>query len=127
MGEKRTRVSLTALQKKEICRRASKANIQQKALAKEYGVSPQQVSDILKNKDQWLSIESETSAANFKRIHRVTYENIEEAMKIWVDNILSRDELNLSDGVLIEKAREFAIEFGISDRFLASTGWVKNF
>jgi len=48
-------------------------------------------------------------------------------MKIWVDNILSRDELNLSDGVLIEKAREFAIEFGISDRFLASTGWVKNF
>jgi len=103
MGEKRTRVSLTALQKKEICRRASKANIQQKALAKEYGVSPQQVSDILKNKDQWLSIESETSAANFKRIRRVTYENIEEAMKIWVDNILSRDELNLSDGVLIEK------------------------
>ena len=127
MGEKRTRVSLTALQKKEICRRASKANIQQKALAKEYGVSPQQVSDILKNKDQWLSIESETSAANFKRIRRVTFENIEEAMKIWVDNILSRDELNLSDGVLIEKAREFAIEFGISDRFLASTGWVKNF
>ena len=35
MGEKRTRVSLTALQKKEICRRASKANIQQKALAKD--------------------------------------------------------------------------------------------
>ena len=45
------------------------ANVQQKALAKEYGVSPQQISDILKNKNQWLSIESETSAANFKRIH----------------------------------------------------------
>ena len=65
MGEKRTRVSLTALQKKEICRRASKANIQQKALAKEYGVSPQQVSDILKNRDQWLSIESETTLKEY--------------------------------------------------------------
>jgi len=78
MGEKRTRVSSMALQKKEICRRTSKANIQQKALAKEYGVSSQQVSDILKNKDQWLSIESETSAANFKRIRRVTYENMKK-------------------------------------------------
>ena len=37
----------------------------------------QQVSDIFKNKDQWLSIESETSVTNFKRIRRVTYENIQ--------------------------------------------------
>ena len=48
-------------------------------------------------------------------------------MKIWVDNISSRDKLNLSDGVLIEKARDFAIELGISDRFLASTRWAKKF
>jgi len=47
MGEKMTMVSLTALKKKEICKRASNANVQQKALAKEYGILPQQVSDIL--------------------------------------------------------------------------------
>ncbi|CAG8595785.1 4376_t:CDS:1, partial [Acaulospora morrowiae] len=86
-----------------------------------------QVSDILKNKDQWLSIESEILVANFKRIYRVTYENIEEAIKIWIDNILSHDKLNLSDRILIEKAKEFAIEFNISDQFLALTEWVKDF
>ena len=106
MGEKRTRVSLTALKKKEICKRASNANVQQKALEKEYGISPQQ---------------------EFQTFLRTEINGYPWTAKIWVDNILSRDELNLSDGVLIEEAREFAIEFGISDRFLASTGWAKNF
>ncbi|CAG8694571.1 3950_t:CDS:2, partial [Acaulospora morrowiae] len=44
-------------------------------------------------------------------------------MKIWVENVLARNDLNLSDSVLMEKALAFAKEFEVFDKFLASMGW----
>lgn len=125
---KKVRVSLTAFQKKEICERlAADKTLKQKDIAAEYGISKQSISDIVKAKEQWLRIETGTALANSKRARKATFEDIEEAMKIWVENVLARNDLNLSDSLLMEKALAFAKEFEVSDKFLASTGWVRNF
>ena len=52
--------SLTAAQKKEIClKKTSSPVLKQKDLANEYEVSEGMVSDILKEKDRWLAIDTE--------------------------------------------------------------------
>jgi len=125
---KKVRVSLTALQKKEICERLmADKTLKQKDIAAEYGVSKQSISDIVKAKEQWLKIEPGTALANSKRTRKATFEDIEEAMKIWVENVLVRSDLILSDSLLMEKVLEFAKEFEVSNKFLASTGWTRNF
>lgn len=54
----RKRKSLTAAQKKEICfKKTSTPLLKQKELANEYDVSEGMISDILKEKDQWLAID----------------------------------------------------------------------
>ncbi|CAG8674848.1 7317_t:CDS:2, partial [Ambispora gerdemannii] len=102
--DKKAHVSLTALQKKEICEHLeTDKTLKQKDIAVEYGIS------------------------NSKHAQKATFEDIEEAMKIWVENILVQNDLNLSDSLLMEKVLVFAKEFEVSDKLLASTGWTKNF
>ena len=55
-GAPRKRKSLTAAQKKEIClKKKSTPFLKQKELANEYDVSEGMISDILREKDRWLS------------------------------------------------------------------------
>ena len=60
--------SLTAAQKKELClKKISSPFLKQKDLANEYDVSEGMVSDILKEKDRWLSVNTNLYQANLKR------------------------------------------------------------
>ena len=61
------RKSLTVAQKKEIClKKISTPSLKQKELAKEYDVSEGMISDILKEKDRWLSVDNNSYQASIK-------------------------------------------------------------
>ena len=105
----RKRKSLTATQKKEIClKKISTPSLKQKELAIEYDVSEGMISDILKAKDRWLSVDLNNSyQASLKHKKRLPFITIEEALALWVENALQAS-LNISDDILKVKALEFA-------------------
>ena len=84
------RKSLTAAQKKEIClKKISKPFLKQKDLANEYEVSEGMISDILKTKDRWLSVDLNNSyQAGLRREKKLPFVTIEEALALWVENAL---------------------------------------
>ncbi|CAG8734576.1 18615_t:CDS:2 [Acaulospora morrowiae] len=122
---KRTRVSLTALQKKELCERMQVNPIlKQKDMAKEYKISKQAVSDILRQEKIWSTIETGTASAKQKRNRKPAFIEIDDAMKLWVEHVLIHSDINLNDSILMERALAFTKEFGYDNKFLASSGCV---
>jgi hypothetical protein len=83
------------------------------------------VSDILKEKDRWLAIDTESYKAGLKREKKITFPFIEEALTIWVENALQAG-LIITDSILLTKALGFAFLFS-EDKFKGSNGWVDNF
>ncbi|CAG8665025.1 8423_t:CDS:2, partial [Acaulospora morrowiae] len=73
-------------------------------MAREYKISKQAVSDILRQEKIWSTIETGT-----------------------VEHVLIRSDINLNDSILMEHALAFTKEFGYDNKFLASSGWLKNF
>jgi hypothetical protein len=111
---------LTKVQKKELCeKKRDNPNIKGVELSREYGISVQSVSDILKQSSQWLNYD-ENSSNNLYRNKTSDYPDIEEATRIWVDQLLAKN-LTLSGSIIQEKAKEFANLFEI-DNFNASLG-----
>src|SRR5215470_17843913 len=85
----RKRKSLTAAQKKEVClKKLSTPFLKQKELANEYDVSEGMISDILKETDRWLAIDTDSHQAGLRREKKIPFPTIEEALTIWVDNAL---------------------------------------
>jgi len=121
------RKSLTAAQKKEIClKKISKPFLKQKELANEYEVSEGMISDILKAKDRWLSVDLNNSyQAGLKREKKLPFVTIEESLALWVENALQVG-LNISDEILKIKALEFAFLCN-EEKFKGSSGWIDNF
>ena len=125
---KRTRITLTALQKKELCERMRDDPVlKQKDMAREYNIAKQTVSDILRQQEIWLTIETGTVSAKRKRSRKPAFIEIDDAMKLWVEHVLISGNIDLSDSLIIERALAFAKEFGFASKFLASSGWLKNF
>src|SRR4051812_5773756 len=63
----RKRKSLTAAQKKEIyLKKLSTPLLKQKELANEYDVSKEMISDILKEKDWWLTVDTDSYQAGLR-------------------------------------------------------------
>lgn len=125
-GTSRKRKSLTAAQKKEIClKKTTTPIIKQKELAVQYEVSEGMISDILKEKERWLSIDSNSLQAGLRREKKVSFPVIEEALTIWVDNAI-RSGLTITDSILTTKACEFAFLLK-EDKFKGSHGWIDNF
>ena len=118
---------MTKAQKKELCeKKRDNPNIKGIDLAQEYEISTQSVSDILSQSSQWLNYDaSSLSTSHLYRNRTSDYPDIEEATRIWVDQLLARD-LTLSGSIIQEKAREFANIFEISN-FNASSGWLAKF
>jgi len=118
---------LTKIQKRELCeKKRDNPNIKGIDLAQEYGISVQSVSDILRQSSQWLNYdESSPSNVNLYRNKKSDYPDVEEAMRIWVDQLLARN-LTLSGSIMQEKAIEFARHFEINN-FNASLGWLEKF
>ena len=58
---KKKRKSLTAAQKKEVCvKKLSTPFLKQKDLANKYNISEDIISDILKAKDHWLAVDTDS-------------------------------------------------------------------
>ena len=122
----RKRKSLTAAQKKEIClKKISTPSLKQKDIAKEYDVSEGMVSDILKEKDRWITIDNDSYQASLKREKKVQFPIIEEALTVWIDKALQAG-LVLTESILATKALDFAL-LCKEEKFKASHGWLDNF
>jgi hypothetical protein len=120
------RKSLTAAQKKEIClKKKTTPYLKQKDLAKEYNVSEEMVSDILKEKDRWLAIDNDSHQANLKRKKKIQFPIIEEVLTVWLDKALQAG-LVLTKSILATKAVDFAILCN-KEKFKVSNGWLDNF
>ncbi|CAI2197985.1 16032_t:CDS:1, partial [Funneliformis geosporum] len=72
-------------------------------LANEYNISEGLVNDILKKKDRWLSVDTNSYQANLKRKKKTLFSLIEEALVIWVDNTF-KASLIITDNILSTKA-----------------------
>ncbi|RIA88603.1 hypothetical protein C1645_826123 [Glomus cerebriforme] len=76
------------MQKKEIClKKLSTPSLKQKDLAKEYDVSKGMISDILKAKDRWLAIDSDSYQAGLRREKKTPFPIIEEVLFLWQYNL----------------------------------------
>ena len=125
-GAPRTRKSLTATQKKEIClKKMSTPFLKQKELANEYNVSEGMISDILREKDRWLAIDKDSYQASLKREKKIPFPIIEESLALWIEKALQAG-LIITDSILATKALEFAFLCN-EEKFKGSTGWIDNF
>lgn len=124
--EPKKRIHITAAQKFEICsikqQEPNKKNID---LAKEFGISKGQVSDILKNSNKWLDIDPSSYQATLRKSRPSPLINIEEALILWIEKALESN-LTITGAIIQQKALTFANLLSYSD-FKASQGWLENF
>ena len=83
------------------------------------------ISDILKAKDHWLAVDTDSYQAGLKRERKIPFPIIEEALTLWVENAIKAN-LIISDYILSTKALEFAF-ICKEEKFKGSSGWVDNF
>ena len=120
------RKSLTALQKKEICLAKEKILIPSNAeLELAFDIGKTTVTGILNQKERWLEVDPESFDANKKKRRSLLYENIDQAMAIWVKQAIGAC-LDINGDILKEKAKNFSVLLGIED-FKASEGWLTKF
>jgi hypothetical protein len=120
------RVVLTHAQKRQLCLDYQKTpRPTQEELATLYNIKQNTVSDILKKKEKWLSVNPESEESNKQREKPVRFPQIEEALLLWTTNALTAD-LIINTDILREKAKFFAQQFEVSN-FTASNGWINGF
>src|SRR3954469_25993996 len=100
-------------------------SLKQKKLANKYDISKGMISDILKEKDRWLIVDTDSYQAGLQCEKKIPFSTIEEALTIWVDNALQAG-LIITDNILSAKALDFAFLLK-EDKFKGSIGWVDNF
>jgi hypothetical protein len=125
-SQTKKRVVLTHAQKRQLCLDYQNTpRPTQGELATLYKIKQNTVSDILKKKEKWLSIDPDSEESNKQREKSVRFPQIEEALSLWTTNALAAD-LIINTDVLREKAKFFAQQFEISN-FTASNGWINGF
>jgi len=120
----RKRTSLSAAQKRELCEtKKNNPSLNNVELAKEYNIGKATVTDILKEKERWLSITTEQ--ANLKKFREPNWPKLEQALSLWVDNALYSQQ-DITGNILKEKANKFAAKLSINN-FRSSDGWLAGF
>ncbi|CAG8756593.1 14791_t:CDS:2 [Rhizophagus irregularis] len=100
----RKRVILSATQKRELCETKEKnPNLSNISLAQQYRVGKSTITDILKEKERWLSITE--SQGSIKKFRGPKWPQLENALSLWVDNALNTkqdidEDFHQSDGWL---------------------------
>ncbi|CAG8729981.1 4538_t:CDS:2 [Cetraspora pellucida] len=97
------------------------SNIKNIDLASKYQVGKSTITDILKKKECWLAITIEEEG-KIKKFRRPKWPKIEEALGLWVDNVLNSGQ-DIDGHILKNKAKFFADHFLIDD-FHYSDGWL---
>ena len=117
---------ISALQKREICLLKKDISKPKNAdLARQFGISPGQVTDILKESVKWLAIDPNSYQAKLKKARPSTVTNIEEALIIWIEKALEFN-LTIMGSLIQQKALKFAEMLETTD-FRASSGWLQKF
>jgi hypothetical protein len=126
MATPRKRKQLTIDQKCEIIQAVEKKTKSKTEIAKNYGINPSTLTEILKRKDSIITAsQSGDFSPKRKRIRLGVHEDVENALYKWF--ISARDKnVPISGDILMKKADFFAKELGISD-FKASSGFIDRF
>jgi hypothetical protein len=118
------RTSLSAAQKRELCEaKVNNPSLSNVELSRQYSIGKTTVTDILKEKERWLSITSEQD--DLKKFRGPKWPQLERALSLWVDNALNAQQ-DITGNILKEKANHFAAQFSIND-FHSSDGWLTGF
>ena len=85
------------------------------------------ISVIKTNRDAILAMKGKPpSELSFKRVRRIRYPNLEEALRTW--HLQAESQITVSPHMLIEKGRQLAMKLGISDNDLKfSPGWLDSY
>lgn len=120
------RSSISLEKKLLVINKVEEGTSKKKDIAKEFGILPSTLSNILKNKSViQKNVEDEHLSIKRKRLRTCLFEDIDEAMLKWVRAARSKN-LPVSGVLLKQKAKEFADSLGHED-FEASTGWLDKF
>lgn len=128
---KRARIQLTATEKKALClQKGENPSLKQHELSawceKRFGkpIKKNTVSDILKHAKKWLAVRDD---CNVIKDMKCRYPQLETALWTWIITARSsQPTLCISDAMLLNKARKFGEELGITN-FEYSTGWLCRF
>ena len=82
--------------------------------AKQFGISPGQVTDILKNSAKWLAIDSNSYQAKLKKARSSNSPKVEEALIIWIEKALECN-LTITGSLIQQKSLNFAELLGITN------------
>ncbi|CAJ0854456.1 14182_t:CDS:1, partial [Entrophospora sp. SA101] len=58
-------------------------------LANAYDIGKSTVDDILREKEKWLTIDDDSSDANKKKRRNLLYDDVDQALAIWVEQALN--------------------------------------
>ncbi|CAG8768591.1 17753_t:CDS:1, partial [Racocetra fulgida] len=94
------RKSLTGAQKAEICHLKLKG-VSQVKLAEQFTVAEATISNIIREKDRWLSLEPGSNNINLKRQRTAKFALLEEALALWVSRVTTA--LQTITGVIIQR------------------------
>ena len=130
LGRKRPRVEIPSSVKKKICQiKLSQPNITildlKQSIWEELNINigKSTIGDILKASKRWLTIPED--CVEFTRARHARHEQLEEAVFSWLTYMTSH-QATVSDEMLVEKAREFGEQLGITN-FAYSNGWLGRF
>ena len=86
------RTSLSALQKKELCKRAKNdPSLTQDKLAKDFEIGWSTVSVILSESNKWLSVDETVSTSQFKKNRQANWPQLEKAPTLWFDEAIKHN------------------------------------
>src|SRR5262245_54629800 len=113
-SKKRKHTSLTIDQKIDICKaKENKPSIKNVELAVQYDVGESTISDILKKKQHYLSLQTNEYTGGLCRERTSKFPSVEHAVALWIDQA-TEDNCTLSGHIVVAKAADFARRLGIN-------------
>ncbi|GBN57303.1 Tigger transposable element-derived protein 4 [Araneus ventricosus] len=116
------RKCLSSKEKNLILHEADKG-VKKKEIALKFGIPPNSLSSIIKNRDKIQNYDSSNSCS--KRLKTCVYEDVDEAVLKWIHTMRDKNVPNFLP-FIIEKALQFAKPLGYVE-FRGSNGWLEKF
>ncbi|GBN18041.1 hypothetical protein AVEN_163680-1 [Araneus ventricosus] len=97
--------------------------MKKKDVALKFGIPPNNLSTIIKNRDKIQNYDSSNSCS--KRLKTCVYEDVDEIDLKWIHTMRDKN-VPISGSFIIQKAIQFAKAMGY-DEFRGSNGWLEKF
>ncbi|RKF78678.1 hypothetical protein GcM1_209032 [Golovinomyces cichoracearum] len=128
-GSSFSRRTLTDEDRKRMCQyHEDNPSKKQAEIGALFGVERSTVSKILRQRDKYLSSEN-CSISPIKRA-KGKFPDIERALSNWIRNLQKKEDYQLTDAIIREKAESFAATVGHKESFIMkinSTSWLEKF